>query len=461
MANFTPQQIEEFLQEFFDVVGTRQYIGARYIPIFGRPGESSIEWDDTAPYEPLTIVLYQGDSYTSRQYVPAGIPITNGEYWAKTSNYNSQVEQYRQEVLQLSQTVDELSDEFHATQYMVVVGDSFSNNNQSGSPLWYTYVARQLGLTVYTNATDNRGFGPWLSSSYSFLDQIQMAAANLNADQVKLIYIVGGLNDTRNENYNNNDFYNGVSSVLDYAITHFPRARIELYGPTSFPQINSHTTDAAIYMSYACMLRGIEYHDLSGTFNLLPGFFGGNGGTASSATMHPSARGEQMMAHAIMNHGRILSPLYQPSQLPAQLLIPPILKQAWIYDLVDPSDPTAGKHYVQLADSVMSNEALYTNDGTHYIWSVTVSPTTIPTTAERLVLVPPMGYSWLKRYRTSNYMAGTISQLQDNKSWTGWIDASASTLNTFGEPALFFNINRSGGVTPITPGGTLRVEVEF
>ena len=58
MANFTPQQIEEFLQEFFDVVGARQYVGARYVPIFGRAGSDTMEWDNTAPYEPLTVVMH-------------------------------------------------------------------------------------------------------------------------------------------------------------------------------------------------------------------------------------------------------------------------------------------------------------------------------------------------------------------------------------------------------------------
>lgn len=76
----------------------REYIGSRYVPIFGRKGESSIEWDNTKPYEPLTIVTHQGNSYTSRQNVPAGIDINNETYWALTGNYNAQIENYRREV---------------------------------------------------------------------------------------------------------------------------------------------------------------------------------------------------------------------------------------------------------------------------------------------------------------------------------------------------------------------------
>ena len=71
-----------------------QYIGARYVPLFADP----LTWDITKTYEPLTIVYYQGNSFTSRQAVPAGIDITNGDYWALTGNYNAQIEQYRTEV---------------------------------------------------------------------------------------------------------------------------------------------------------------------------------------------------------------------------------------------------------------------------------------------------------------------------------------------------------------------------
>lgn len=104
---FTPEQISQILEEFFRVVGTRQYIGARYVPIFGRKDEASIEWDNTGEYEPLTIVLYQGNSYTSRQFVPVGVEITNQEFWAITGNYNAQVEQYRRDTLAAKATAEE------------------------------------------------------------------------------------------------------------------------------------------------------------------------------------------------------------------------------------------------------------------------------------------------------------------------------------------------------------------
>ena len=106
--NYTPEEISEILNDYFSGITHKQYVGARYVPIFGRKNESSIEWDNTKPYEPLTIVLHEGNSFTSRQYVPTGIDINNGDYWAETGNFNAQVEQYRQEVLNLENSVNQI-----------------------------------------------------------------------------------------------------------------------------------------------------------------------------------------------------------------------------------------------------------------------------------------------------------------------------------------------------------------
>lgn len=76
----------------------RKYIGARYVPVFGRQGEESVAWDNNKDYEPLTIVLHNGSSYTSRQYVPVGIDIANETYWAQTGNYNAQIEGLQEEI---------------------------------------------------------------------------------------------------------------------------------------------------------------------------------------------------------------------------------------------------------------------------------------------------------------------------------------------------------------------------
>lgn len=77
-------------------MATTQYIGSRYVPVLADP----VEWSSTKTYEPLTIVTHEGNSYTSRQFVPIGVDIDNETYWVLTGNYNAQIEQYRRETAQ-------------------------------------------------------------------------------------------------------------------------------------------------------------------------------------------------------------------------------------------------------------------------------------------------------------------------------------------------------------------------
>ena len=81
--------------------GPSQYVGARYVPKFADP----IEWDIERGYESLTIVTHHGQSYTSKCPVPPGIEITNTRYWALTGDYNAQVEEYKEQVKDLSAQV--------------------------------------------------------------------------------------------------------------------------------------------------------------------------------------------------------------------------------------------------------------------------------------------------------------------------------------------------------------------
>lgn len=98
--------------------GTSMYIGARYVPIFADP----VEWDDVREYEPLTIVIHNGDCYTSKCYVPKGAqlpPYPDGQtkYWVKTSDYNYQFADLKKTVTDLSRLVEQFQkDNEHFTE---------------------------------------------------------------------------------------------------------------------------------------------------------------------------------------------------------------------------------------------------------------------------------------------------------------------------------------------------------
>lgn len=77
------------------------YVGRRYIP------KHCGDWDNSKNtiYESLSVVLWQGASYTSKQDVPKGIDIGNILYWVKSADYNAQVAIYEQNVRDYHQYV--------------------------------------------------------------------------------------------------------------------------------------------------------------------------------------------------------------------------------------------------------------------------------------------------------------------------------------------------------------------
>lgn len=99
---------------------TTQYIGPRIIPVFA----PEVEWDIDNTYEHLTMVQHQGETYMTRQHVPAGIQLPDSsqseeynDYWVHMSNWNAQVESYRQEVLLYNGRISTLEDDLPISEF--------------------------------------------------------------------------------------------------------------------------------------------------------------------------------------------------------------------------------------------------------------------------------------------------------------------------------------------------------
>lgn len=224
-----------------------EYTGMRYVPVFADPPE----WSSANSYEPLEIVIHEGNSYTSKTFVPVGIDISNPQYWALTGNYNAQVEQYRQEVLAfdgritkntndiakntkdiagVKSLVDNL--ESHVGTEFIVIGDSWSDTDPSTS----TYIKWPITFQKYTrmnihnyarNGASVVGSTPDPGKSGNFLGQVNKAIADTSFDhsRVGLIVIMGGVND-----YRSGRTYSEVAEAWSGHIASltaaFPKARI-------------------------------------------------------------------------------------------------------------------------------------------------------------------------------------------------------------------------------------------
>ena len=154
----------------------RQYVGARYVPKFAEP----TEWSENTSYEALTICTYNNSSYTSKIPVPAtvGNPGDNPNYWARTGDYNAQVEQYRQETLECKTKIDAVKSDinnkiFYVTPEMFgAVGDGITDDSDAlNETLTHKYVIFP-NKTYKTTRT--------LNISKSALFNIDMSLATIN-----------------------------------------------------------------------------------------------------------------------------------------------------------------------------------------------------------------------------------------------------------------------------------------
>ena len=282
-GNLTDEQMQALAQRIAALAdtptdapapGVRQYVGARYVPLFAEP----LEWSDTREYEPLTIVTYQGNSYTSMQYVPTSISIADTAYWALTGNFNAQVEAYRAEVRAFDDRISANAAAISAntaaisanaaaisanaaaiaqektdrtTNVMLAFGDSYGVDTISQGPVWCEITANKLQATELHNycvggATFNT------TKEKNFFVQVDKAISEIkNPEYVKYVGIVGGTND-------------GSSSITDAIVSLV--AKINSAFPNAVIGIGLNASKQDI-LSYGAKQKRIAALNLNGNFD--------------------------------------------------------------------------------------------------------------------------------------------------------------------------------------------------
>lgn len=279
--------------------GVRQYVGARYVPVFADP----LEWSDQTGYEPLTVVLHEGNSYTSRQSVPVGIDIGNTAYWAQTGNYNAQIEAYRREVLAYdgritananaiaaetqareSEVAEAMADIAAETQARidgdnalalridslakqtpvqdengrnaVFIGDSFMAPTTSYPRKLAYFTAQLMGWTMYNYAYGGSGWVDEAGAAMNFYHQIQKAAQQISIPVADVDYIVigGGYNDWNDPTpLTYNQLYSAAIQTVKEARAQFPNAQI-IAIPMMF---RNYGVDTHMHDLYSAIVAGI------------------------------------------------------------------------------------------------------------------------------------------------------------------------------------------------------------
>lgn len=285
--------------------GVRQYVGARYVPLFAEP----LEWSSTQGYESLTVVLHEGNSYTSRQSVPVGIDINNTAYWAETGNYNAQIEAYRQEVLaydgritananaiaaetqaresEVAEVMGDIAaetqaridgdkqlalrmDDFEKQTPMqgesgrnaVFIGDSFMAPTTSYPQKLAYFISQLMGWTMYNYAYSGSGWVDEAGASMNFYHQIQKAAQEISipVDTVDYIVIGGGFNDWNDPTpLTYNQLYSATVRTVKEARAQFPNAQI-IAIPMMF---RNYGVDTHMHDLYSAIVAGIAASDVA------------------------------------------------------------------------------------------------------------------------------------------------------------------------------------------------------
>ena len=108
------------------------YIGNRYVPLVDG------EWVNNKTYEPLTIVTYGNNSYTSKKPVPLNTPPvsggTNDPYWALTGNLNGAIAALDTRVTAIEAKIANVP----TSKKFIVIGDSFGYGIKGDSSPWTT-----------------------------------------------------------------------------------------------------------------------------------------------------------------------------------------------------------------------------------------------------------------------------------------------------------------------------------
>lgn len=210
-------------------MAVRQYIGARYVPKFYENSLGTSEWQAGVAYEPLTIVTYNGNSYTSKKTVPANIgnPSANTFYWVATGLFNEQLNELQNDVNSIHDEIDGLTEDLSAVlnpKNFILIADSYGGRQDSGGDYLLDKIATLLQVNSYVASWKN-GIGfTNVNSQGTFLEQLQTVTVTDN-DAITDIMVVGGANDFGE---NISDIEAAISTFMSYVRTNYPKAKVTI-----------------------------------------------------------------------------------------------------------------------------------------------------------------------------------------------------------------------------------------
>lgn len=194
----------------------RQYVGARYVPQFFKNPDGSWDWAAGFQYEPLTMVKYGENTYTSKMLVPAtvGSPNLNQEYWAMTGNYNGII-------TELNNNVNTLLS--NKPNRILWLGDSYTaaTGVDNGYVQQLAVALNKIGIDFTFFGIPGVGFVP--QGGISYLSMLQSAPVK-NYDR---IIVQGIINDFPNGTVKDG-YLNAIQSFVNYVKDNYPNTKLSV-----------------------------------------------------------------------------------------------------------------------------------------------------------------------------------------------------------------------------------------
>lgn len=294
-------------------MGTRQYVGARYVPKFADP----VEWNGALSYEALTIVTHLGNSFTSKKPVPAGVDIGNTDYWVNTGNYNAQLEEYREQVQTSVDSVDKKLEytsvrNFFGGKNILILGDSNSIEGESWRGTCWTTPFKQYLDGISNNIVNNSQSGRSFTLGETDRKTMPQVVDDLSAtNEYDYIIVFCGVNDwsaqspigTANvySNFNLSQFDDAVKYTFVQLKNKFPKAAQFWITPLV---TNNYATKTTPLLVYANAIRTISTNGFTCIDGYLaPGYFvsGGSATQYSLDGLHTNDAYAPILARFIMN----------------------------------------------------------------------------------------------------------------------------------------------------------------
>ena len=245
-------------------------------------------WDITKQYQAWTVVSDNNIGYISLKPVPAGVAITNIEYWGVIADYNILITDLSNRISDLERDMDMIKNRKY-----IFIGDSWAEGltYEGGTghivDSFVDYAINWLNIPAdhyYRSTVSGDGF----TTAQSFADLLNGVAIGMtDKDTVTDIIVTGGINDLPNTA----TLDSAISAFCTYAKTEFPNAKIHI---GCVGRIIGSSMKSVIEIYKGCTKYGAAYmNNIENCVRL--NILGSDGG-------HPLSAGYEFIAKSFVNY---------------------------------------------------------------------------------------------------------------------------------------------------------------